>query len=369
MKIILLGPVLWDSMWGHAQELIKVISKKNNIIYLEPIVHSSKLRLSFQRTTENPIPENTIITERQTKLGLDPLYVIYTEIMNLIFLIKHDFEVFISYYTTCGFLSVLFSRLIGKKVILIYADDLAELYEPKIAKILTKHFFTPFVAKLSNYIIATSHKLKESIEKYNKNTKYIPNGVNTSFYSYKKIIDKQGFNIGFVGAFGDWIDFDMVLEAANTIKINKDIKFYLVGDGEEFNYINKKTKELNLDNIILTGAIAHSEIPEILAQMDVCIIPFKKNRLTDGVSPVKLFEYWAMEKPVISTSFYEIKKIARNKVIFADDSDELKNSILKLKNDDKLINDYGKIGFKEVIEKYDWKVLAKTYYELIPELN
>lgn len=108
MKIIILGPVLWDSIWGHAQDLTRVLSKQCNIIYLEPIVHSSKLKLSFRRTGKNTIPNNTFIISRQTKLGLSPLYVLYTELYNLLYLIKHDCDVFITYYTTCGLLSTFF---------------------------------------------------------------------------------------------------------------------------------------------------------------------------------------------------------------------------------------------------------------------
>ena len=115
------------------------------------------------------------------------------------------------------------------------------------------------------------------------------------------------------------------------------------------------------------GVVPHFKVPKILSQMDICIIPFKINSLTDNVSPVKLFEYWAMEKPVISTSFYEIKRIAKDKVFFVDNPEELKNAILKLKNDNNLRSKYGKLGFEEV-KNYDWNVMAEKYFKLIEDL-
>lgn len=38
------------------------------------------------------------------------------------------------------------------------------------------------------------------------------------------------------------------------------------------------------------------------------MIPFIKNRVTDSVSPVKLFEYFSAEKPIISTAINEVYK-------------------------------------------------------------
>lgn len=366
MKLIIWGPVLWDSIWGHGQELARILAEKHEVIYLEPVVHSSKLKLSFQRTAKNPIPENVTVVKRDTSLGLNILYGLYVEILNVLYLRKTDYDIFLTYYTICGLFATIFSRLKGKKVILMYVDDLSELYGPKTVKFLTKFVFTPLIAKFSNSIVVTAHKLKESIEKYGK-VEYIPNGVNLKFFRNEKVFKKkQNLIVGFVGAFGNWIDFKMVLGAAKLLK-NHNIKFLFIGNGEEYKVFKKKIEELHLKNIILKGLVPHFKVPEVLGEMDICIIPFKTNSLTDSISPVKLFEYWAMGKPVISTSFYEMKKIAKDKVIFADSPKELKNAILSLKNDVNLRRKYEELGFNEV-KNYDWNVLAEKYFELIENL-
>ena len=370
MKIIILGSVLWDSIWGHNQELTRILSKEHEITFLEPVVHSSNLNLSFQRTTKNRVPPNVRIIQRDTNFGLNLIYGVYCEISNLFYLIKNDYDFFVTYYTTCGLLATLFSRLMGKKVILMYVDDLSELYEPKIAKILTKHVFTPLVTKCSNLTVTTAYKLKKFINNYSKNVEYIPNGVDLSRFqsNEKSFEDNKNFIIGFVGSFGEWINYEMILEAAKLFKNNKDIKFLFVGTGEGFNYFNSAINELNLNNIQLLGVVPHSEVPKILSKVDVCIIPFKINRLTDSVCPVKLFEYWAMEKPVISTSFHEIKIIAKDKVIFVDNAVELKNAILALKNDEQLRIKYADVGIKEV-KNYDWNILGDKYLRIISKLS
>lgn len=370
MKTLVLGPVLWDSIWGHAHELTRILSKEHDVTYLEPIVHSSNLSLSFQRTTKNPVPDKVHVIPRNTNLGLGVIYGIYCELINLYYLIKLDYDVFITYYTTCAFFAALFSRLVRKKVVLMYVDDLAEWYQPKIAKITTKYLFTPLVIKFSNLTVTTAHKLEEFAYHYNKHVECIPNGVNLSYFQDFKVSpdNKRLFVVGFVGSFGSRINYDLIIKAAILLKNEKKVKFLFAGGGEGFDDFNQRIDEHSLDNIQLLGVVPHSEVPQILSKMDVCIIPFKINRLTDCISPVKLFEYWAMGKPVISTSFYEIKKIANDKIIFADSSEELKAAILNMKDNSNILERYASIGLKEV-KKYDWNVLGDKYLKLINRLE
>ena len=107
MKIVILGPVVWDSIWGHGQELTRILAMKHDVVYLEHIVHSSKLNLSFQRTAKNPIPENVQVIKRNTDLRLNPLYGVYVEVRNILNLNKIDYDLFITYYTTCGLLATI----------------------------------------------------------------------------------------------------------------------------------------------------------------------------------------------------------------------------------------------------------------------
>ena len=368
MKIIILAPMLWNSIGGHPIELAKVLSDKHQIDYLEPIVHSSNLPISFKITSNNTVPKNVNIIKRSTNLGANFFYLIYTEYKNLLYFIKEDYDVYITYHTTFNILGVIFAKLTGKKVVLIYVDDLSDLFKVLLIKIFTKYLFTPLVASLSGLIIVTSYKLKKSIDLFNRNIEYIPNGVNLhSFKVEDTFKEKSEFIVGFVGGFGNWINFDMVLKSAQFLMDN-GVKFVLIGDGEMFNYVKDKISELKLDNIELLGVKSHTDLPKLICEMDICIIPFKVNHLTDRVSPVKLFEYWSLKKPVISTSFYEIKKIAKDKVIFVNNSKELSYSILKFKNNKNLCKKYGDIGYDEVRKNYDWNILAGKYELLIKKL-
>jgi glycosyltransferase involved in cell wall biosynthesis len=58
-------------------------------------------------------------------------------------------------------------------------------------------------------------------------------------------------------------------------------------------------------NVHLLGARPYDEVPAYLEAFDAAIIPFKLNGLTEDTNPIKLYEYLAAGKPVISTPLPE----------------------------------------------------------------
>ena len=75
-----------------------------------------------------------------------------------------------------------------------------------------------------------------------------------------------------------------------------------------------------------------------------------------------------MKKPVISTRFYEVQKIAGEKVVFVDNFDDLRNVIQHLKKDSALRENRAEAGFQEVY-RYDWSQLGKEYLKIIYKLT
>ena len=56
-----------------------------------------------------------------------------------------------------------------------------------------------------------------------------------------------------------------------------------------------------LPNAVLTGTFAHAELPRLLALGRVCLVPYRVNAFNDNLVPVKLVEYLAAGRPVVST--------------------------------------------------------------------
>ncbi len=196
----------------------------------------------------------------------------------------------------------------------------------------------------------------------------IPNGVNlenATAGSGKSI--RQKFKtpvIGFVGSFEYYIDFDVILESASMLK---DYTFLLVGGGRQYLRVKQKVQELALTNVCLTGGVSHSEIMRHIDAMDICLNSFLKNPLTHGASPIKLFEYLAFRKPVISSSLDEVKHIDEGFLYYADNAQELVAAIEAILGDPEQAASCANKGFETVKEKYTWSKVTQQLLSIINE--
>jgi len=66
-----------------------------------------------------------------------------------------------------------------------------------------------------------------------------------------------------------------------------------------------------LPNVVLVGAQPYAELPAWAKAFDVAIIPYRHNRQVENANPLKLREYLATGRPVVSVGNPEINKFAR----------------------------------------------------------
>lgn len=166
------------------------------------------------------------------------------------------------------------------------------------------------LASESDVVFATADELFERMCKLNPNTFRLPNGADFEHFSpaaggripsppdieyIKKPI------LGYVGEIAWWFDFDLVRDLATQ---NPAWSIVLIGQAHE-----ARANELaRLPNVHMPGRKPYSELPAYLSRFDVCLLPFKINDLTSAVNPVKLYEYLAAGKPVVSTPMREVLK-------------------------------------------------------------
>ena len=62
-----------------------------------------------------------------------------------------------------------------------------------------------------------------------------------------------------------------------------------------------------LPNIYFTGKIPYNELPAMVSGWSACFLPYLINKLTETISPLKIKEYLATGKPVVSTSIDEVR--------------------------------------------------------------
>jgi len=115
----------------------------------------------------------------------------------------------------------------------------------------------------------------------------------------EEIKDVKNKIIGFVGNLdADRIDYPLIKKVAEK---HKDKTILLIGPNN-----NTELAELKIDkmpNVIMTGSINIKKLPPYLHYFDVAMIPFKLNKLTKSIYPLKINEYLAAGRAVVATDF------------------------------------------------------------------
>lgn len=105
--------------------------------------------------------------------------------------------------------------------------------------------------------------------------------------------------IGYAGALAEWIDFDLLARVADRYR---DASLVLIGPQIGVN-VDPGAFAHARSNVHWLRSKPHAQLPHYVAELDVCLIPFRPTPLTRGVNPNKLYEYLALGKPVVSSNF------------------------------------------------------------------
>jgi glycosyltransferase involved in cell wall biosynthesis len=168
--------------------------------------------------------------------------------------------------------------------------------------------------------------------------------------------------VGFLGAFEYFVDFDPVLAAAAALP---DVTFLLVGGGRSWQAVRARVEAAALDNVVLPGPVPHWEGLDYIAAMDIGLIPFAKGAVSHAACPLKLFEYAALRKPVVSTRIAEIVQLAADFVSFADSSQELVAVLRRLLKAPHEAQQRVDRGYELARTRYRWDLIADQFVELV----
>ena len=147
----------------------------------------------------------------------------------------------------------------------------------------------------------------------------LPNGVDTARFhigvSDREVRVELGlegrFVVGFAGSLKSWHGVDLLIEAFAAVA-RPDWSLVIVGDGPQREALEAQAGGAGADlHIVFTGAVSHDRVPQYVSAMDVTVAPF---RPVDNFyfSPLKLFEYLAMGKPVVASDVGQISEVIRD---------------------------------------------------------
>ncbi len=158
-------------------------------------------------------------------------------------------------------------------------------------------------------VVTTAGNLQDAKSKLHANTHLVTHGVSYEHFARARddtveipqaMRDMPAPIFGFFGMIADWIDLDLIAELARR---RREWSFVLLGQAS-----TSIDACADLSNIHLLGQVPFDALPGYCKAFDVGLIPFRINRLTLHVNPIKLREYLAAGLPVVSTDLPEVRR-------------------------------------------------------------
>ncbi len=178
-----------------------------------------------------------------------------------------------------------------------YADDLAHCEQE--------------ILRQCDVVFATCSALTNHCAKWNQNVHACPHGVDLAAFpteeissgtavagdaveSYRRMLPSLPRPIiGFIGGLHRFVDFRLTVEMARA---RPNWTWVFVGPGE-----CSSSGLARLPNVRMLGRQPHEDLVHYLRTFDLGIVPYLKNAYTRTILPVKINEYLAAGKPVVST--------------------------------------------------------------------
>lgn len=197
-----------------------------------------------------------------------------------------------------------------------------------------------------------------------------PNAINQSLLNFnpakvEQIKAKLGLSgktvIGFVGSVFPWHGLELLIESFHRLvkERKENIHLLIVGDGETIPLLKKKVEELGIElKVTFTGSVQHAAVFKYIQLMDICVMA-KSNWYG---SPVKIFEYGAMGKPVIAPDNVPVRDVMQNKKtgLLTEPSVESLSAAIKLYIEDESLRlNCAKNFKKKVLSEHTWFDNAK----------
>ncbi|WP_067843883.1 glycosyltransferase family 4 protein [Amphibacillus sediminis] len=179
------------------------------------------------------------------------------------------------------------------------------------------------------------------------------------FRSKPAFYDSQ-FQVGYIGQLYKGKGVELIIELANLMP---DIKFNIIGGNKKQVY-EWEYKLKNTHNLRFWGHVPFNKTEEYRQAMDVLIAPYQKQVMSKGgdeiskwMSPLKLFEYMASKKPIITSNHEVITEfLDTESAILCDPSNinEWRDAILLVKNNKNLRDKLVDNAFNKLKNNYTW---------------
>lgn len=119
--------------------------------------------------------------------------------------------------------------------------------------------------------------------------------------------------VGYVGSYRAYHGIPDVLAAgAELVKLGHPFHFVLAGDIDQVPGMRRQAQMALGDRVTILGPVAYSEVPKVLGQCDILVVPRRAQSSAKYNYPSKLSEFLAMGKAVVVTDVGQAGRVVQH---------------------------------------------------------
>jgi len=280
-------------------------------------------------------------------------------------------------------------KLFGKKFVFDHHDLSPELYQSryKVADgvVLRGLGILEYLSlKMADVVIATNESYRAiEIARGGVDPKRVfivrngPNLGRVRLVEPDQALKNKGRTIlGYLGAMNPQDGVDYLLRALGYLARDlgrTDFYCVVIGDGDSLGDLKSLAIDLGIaDRVWFTGWIPDEDLLRYVSTVDICLDPNPSSPLNDVSTWIKVMEYMALSKPVVSFGLKETRITAADAAVYATPNDEAEfaRAIARLMDDPAERVRMGEIGRARIQNQLGWHVtsenLVSAYARLFP---
>lgn len=220
-------------------------------------------------------------------------------------------------------------------------------------------------------VVSTARLLQEEMhERFDASrVALIPNGVSCTHFQvdrdsatiptqFREIVERKRPVVGYYGAIAPWLDYGIIEDLADLLP---DHDFVYIGPL----YLKGQEDLPRRDNIFWYGQVDYTVLPHFAVWFDCCFIPFEPGQIAATTSPLKLFEYFSLGKPVVVTS--AMKECVQFPIVRSGRTARQLATAIK-----EVLGTWGPddaAASRALAQEHDWQRRAEAYLRFISDLD
>lgn len=192
-------------------------------------------------------------------------------------------------------------------------------------------------------------------------------------------IPADGIVVGYISSIVEYEGIDTLLAGFHELsKTRENVHLLIVGDGPYLNRLKTQAERHKIKNVLFTGRVPHEDVLAYYHAIDIFVVPRRKTRVTELVTPLKPFEAFSTGRAVVMSDVAALVEIADDsggaaRTFVADDASSLAAVLDELVDDPDQRRSMGELGARWVRRERSWEsnipAYQKVYQELKEELS